>query len=142
MPAKRAASHRGKAHAPDVKAQAVALLLTGASVAEVVTHLKVPQQTVTNWKLALTPAQLGEIGLKKGARVDDLVYGYLIATFEVCLTLMKSVSDESYIQKQSAADLATLFGVVSDKGFRILDAAERARQLRDADGEQSRQITG
>ena len=126
---------RGVAHGDQVKAQAVAALLIGDSPSEIARVLDIPRTSVSNWKQALTPEQLVEVSHKKGERVDDLVYTYLVKSLETLLAQIAVAGNENYISKQPAGELASFFGVLSDKVFRILDAAERAKALRDGQGQ-------
>lgn len=118
---------RGRAHKEDVKGQVVAALLTGHSVTETAKLLELPHSSVSDIRSRLTDEQFVELRRKKGERVEELVYTYLVKGLEGLLVQVAVASDEEYLRKQPAGELATLMGVLSDKLLRILDAAERAR---------------
>lgn len=112
---------RGRAHSDDTKAKVIAALLAGAGVVEIARELNLPHNTVSNYKSELPTGKLDEIRQKKGARIDDLVYDYLVQNLETLRAQSKAVSDESYINKQPASEMATLHGVIADKTVRLLE---------------------
>lgn len=112
---------RGRAHPDETKAKVIAALLAGCGVVEIARELDLPHQSVTNYKKELSDDRLSEIRRKKGERIDDLVYDYLLQNLETLRTQSKVVSDESYIHKQPAGEMATLHGVIADKTVRLLE---------------------
>ena len=113
---------RGKEHPDDVKAQVTAALLAGASVTEVSQQLDIPHQTVSRYRAQIPEGQLGELGRKKGERLDDLVYQCLVRNLQTLDKQAEIASDADYIRKQPAGELATLYGVMADKTIRLLAA--------------------
>ena len=130
---------KGKAHSDEVKAKVIAALLAGCGVVEIARELNLPQQSVSNYKRDIPEEKLGELRHKKGERIDDLVYDYLVQNLETLRAQSKVVSDESYINQQPAGELATLHGVIADKTVRLLEVATSpslaARQLPGAPAE-------
>lgn len=128
---------RGKAHSDDVKARVIAALLAGCGVVEIARELNLPHNTVSNYKSELSDEKLDELRRKKGARVDDLVYDYLVQNLETLRAQSKVVSDEGYINKQPAGEMATLHGVIADKTVRLLEVVTNtqipSRQLEAAE---------
>lgn len=124
---------RGKKHSDDLQARVMAALLAGAGVVEIARELNLPHNTVSNYKSQIPEDKLDELRHKKGARLDDLVYDYLTQNLETLRAQSKAVSDEKYIQKQPAGELATLHGVMADKTIRLLEVTTNttiaARQL-------------
>lgn len=114
---------RGKAHSDDTKAKVIAALLAGAGVVEIARELGLPHNTVSNYKSEIPEEKLDELRRKKGARIDDLVYDYLVQNLETLRAQSKAVSDESYINQQPAGEMATLHGVIADKTVRLLEVA-------------------
>ena len=112
---------RGKKLTDDTQAKVMAALLVGAGVVEIARELNLPHQTVSDIKRTIPEDKLGEIRQKKGERIDDLVYDYLVQNLETLRAQAKAVSSESYIQKQPAGELATLHGVMADKTVRLLE---------------------
>lgn len=105
---------------------------------EIARELNLPHQSVTNYKKEIPDDKLSEIRRKKGERIDDLVYDYLLQNLDTLRTQSKIVSDESYIHKQPAGEMATLHGVIADKTIRLLEVTTGAgiaepRQLPEAE---------
>jgi len=112
---------RGKKHSDDVRARVIAALLAGCGVVEIARELNIPHQSVSNYKKEIPKDKLGELRQKKGERLDDLVYDYLVQNLETLRAQSKAVSDESYINQQPAGEMATLHGVIADKTIRLLE---------------------
>jgi len=114
---------KGKAHSDEVKAKVTAALLAGCGVMEIAREMNLPHNTVSQYRSKIPEGQLDELRRKKGARIDDLVYDYLVQNLETLRAQSKAVSDESYIKTQPAGELATLHGVMADKTVRLLEVA-------------------
>lgn len=123
------------AHSEEVRAAVIAALLAGQGVSETADQYKLPKQTVANWKKTLTPEQMGQIKTKKGERFGDLVGTYLEETLNTLAVQVRHFRDPAWLAKQPADGLAVLHGVCTDKAIRLLEAAERARDLEDAEAE-------
>lgn len=112
---------RGKAHSDEVKAKVIAALLAGCGVCEIARELNLPHNTVSDYKAEIPEDKFDELRRKKGARIDDLVYDYLVQNLETLRVQSKVLSDEGYIKKQPASEMATLHGVMADKTVRLLE---------------------
>lgn len=127
---------RGKKHPDELRAKVVAGLLAGLSVMEVAAEYDVPHPTVSHYKSEIPEGLFDELRRKKGERLDDLVYGYLLRSLTALHKQAEVASDSEYLQKQPASELATLHGVMADKTVRLLEACSRAgitpRQLEPA----------
>src|SRR5262245_6413656 len=117
-----------KTYSARIVAQALALIIAGESVQAVADKLKVPQQTVSEWK-AQFPSDFGAIRTKREV-IEDLLGEYLEQTLRANLAQLKVFADDNWIRTQTAGELATLHGVIFDKAVRILDAARRAGEQR------------
>jgi hypothetical protein len=115
---------RGKAHSEEVKAQVMAALLAGQATAEVAAAYKIPERTVQLWR----NSQIAEVCAQKQERIAGKVLDYLDELFGTLGAQMKVFRDPNYLKKQSAAENATLHGVLADKGFRGLDALARLEE--------------
>ena len=109
----------------ETKAKAIALLLTGQSIDEVASVLRIPKGTVASWasrtKHVASDAILEnrEQGEKLGGLIIDNLETYLSATKKMAETIF---TDSEWLRKQEASQLAILFGVMADKTFRLLEA--------------------
>jgi predicted transcriptional regulator len=136
---RRRKSQRGKPHKDETKAQVVAALLLGAGVMEIAQELGIPHSTVSTYKAEIPAAKLDDLRRKKGERLDELVYEYMVTSLQSLRKQAEVASDARYIQRQRAPELATLHGVMADKLLRLLEASTRARsnepkQLSDGEG--------
>jgi transposase-like protein len=115
---------KGKAHSDEVRAQVIAALLTGQGVTEVAEQYRLPHSTVSRLKSQIQD-KLDELGRKKKRDFGEKLAEYLEANLNALTAQAKAVSDPAYIKKQAAHELATLHGVMADKGIRLLEAASR-----------------
>ena len=123
---------RGKPHNVEIKAQVMAALMAGQGVSEVAEAYQVPRQTVQEWYQS---GQFGDLRQKKGERLQELTFGFLEAILESCTKQAVAVSEKAYIHKQPASEIAVLFGVMADKGFRLLAAVPSAAVQPETDPE-------
>lgn len=109
-----------------VIAQAIALLMSGETVQQVADKLNIPKQTISDWKQRI-PQDSGQIRTKKEV-IADLVGQNIEAILRANLAQLVAATDEAYLRRQPAGELAILYGTICDKGFRFLDAAARAER--------------
>jgi transposase-like protein len=114
---------RGKAHSDEVKAQAMAALLTGQGVAEVAKAYKLPERTVRDW---LNSPEFAEVRHKKRDRIGELLGDYVETNLVTLKAQSEHFRDKAWLSRQPASELAVLHGVIADKTIRILEAAEIA----------------
>lgn len=107
---------------------------TDAEIAEV---LGVSKASVSKIKKTIPPELLEGITQKRQAEIGMLVSQVLEESLIAAERIVRITSNEKWLAAQSASDLATFFGVISDKTFRILQAIEAANeaQREDTDGE-------
>ena len=115
-------------HTPEVKAACMAALLTGQGVCEIAREYNLTHAVVSAWKAKLTPEKIAEIVAKKGAQLDEMIYDYVIANLTALKAQAEVMSDETYLKKQSANELAICHGVMADKLVRLLEANAAARR--------------
>lgn len=121
---------RGKAHSEQVRAAVMAALLAGQSVSEVAADYKIDRSLVSRWKQQIPADRMHQVALKKQHDFGELLSEYLATLLTTLKVQAEVAGDPDYIRKQPAAELATLHGVMADKGIRLLEAASR-----DGDGE-------
>lgn len=116
-----------KAHSEQVRAEVVAALLAGQGVREVSRQYNIPRSTVSRLKNSLSEQELGQIGTEKRDRISTLVENHLTESLKAATALAQKVTtNESWFTKQNAADIGVLYGILTDKSIRILEAAESA----------------
>ncbi len=114
---------RGKAHDDGTRAAVLAALLAGQGVSELAREHQLSRSTIINWRdaagIGSTPVQ----PQKKG-EISDLVTDLLREVLTTLQLQAVEFRDPEWLKKQGAADVAVLFGVVADKGLRLLSAIE------------------
>lgn len=103
--------------AKERKAEAIALLLEGNTAGYVAEKLGLSRTTVYTWQMAdtrLLPNVREEIGA--------LVLAHLTSNLESLGAIADHVKDKTWLMKQDAQQLAVLYGVMSDKTSRVLEA--------------------
>lgn len=105
------------------KAGAFADLLSGASVTAVAARWGIHRNTVARWRAA--DPELSSSHFREDVQEDlsKLVVKHLQQQFTAQEAILAQANDAEWLSKQSARDLAVLFGVISDKQVRILEAA-------------------
>jgi hypothetical protein len=72
--------------------------------------------------------------------ISDLIMQQLESGIEASIEIAEQVKDDEWRFAQTAAHLATLYGVVTDKSIRLLEASENAARARasiDAPGDEA-----
>ena len=121
---------RGKAHSEEVRAQVMAALLAGQGVSEVAKEYSIDPSLIRRWRRE----QLPDITREKRERIGALVLLYLEKNVECLVSQLEVAGNAQYLKKQSAAEFATLHGIIADKGFSVLSAIERASGSEDTTG--------
>lgn len=104
----------------------MAALLSGQGVNEVARDLKVHKSTVSRIKAELDQEKLQQVGTQKKERLIDLIEGHLKASLTAAMNLASMSNDKTWLRSQSAGELAVFYGVLSDKSFKLLEAAGAA----------------
>jgi len=116
---------RGKKHSDEVQAKVIAALLAGQGVAQVARQYKLPHSTVSRLKASLSEGQLDQVGREKRESLAQLIEDHLTESLKAATEIARKVStDSEWFAKQSAQEVAILYGVLTDKSVRILEAAE------------------
>jgi transposase-like protein len=111
-------------HDPRTKAAALAGLATGESIHSVARRLGVSRSTVQRWRDAAHVPTPGLVGPQKKQELGEQVYSFLEESIETLAAQVRFARDEAWLRRQSAADLAMLFGVLNDKTVRLLAALQ------------------
>jgi len=134
---------------PDaIKAKGIALLLAGGTIGGVAKELGLSKGTVQRWHDSLknaasdsrmhtenTAIQVQTPTVSDGRMhtvhtqkksIAERVFNLLDAQLETLTVQQAHFQDKTWLNRQSAADMAMLHGVLSDKALRMMEAAERA----------------
>ena len=113
---------RGVAHPDELRAQVVAAVLAGATIAQAARQYGLSKQTVSRWA---AESGVGTLGTESGAREDgptleDLLLD-LVAEHAITLRAeLQAAARPDWLEKQSAADLAQLVVAQRDTLIRLL----------------------
>lgn len=112
-------------HPPDVKAQALAQLYSGASVHAVARQLGVSPSTVGRWRdepetLALRHEMQHAATIDLGALIGQ----YLVTNLGSLTRIAQSFGDPSWLRDQSAADRVAVHHELAERALRILSSIQ------------------
>jgi transposase-like protein len=111
---------RGVAHSPELRAQVVATVLAGASIAQVAGQYKLDKGLVSRWVQA---EGLQPVATEQGARARDLGELILELIADHVTTIqaqLQAAARPDWLEKQSASELAQLVAVERDTTLRLL----------------------
>jgi hypothetical protein len=111
---------KGKAHDETIRAEAMAALLAGQSISYVAKEYKLPRGTVSAWSRNLPRNHT--VSTEKRERIGQLIIDNVEAEFETMIAMQDVFTDKEWLKKQSASELAVLYGVIKDKAIRVLEA--------------------
>lgn len=117
-----------KAHNAEIKARAIAMLAAGEHIAEVARQLGLAESTIRTWGKR-AGVDFAEIRAEKKENLADLVAACLAANLTALSAISAFVRDEAWLRRQRAGDVAMLYGVMSDKAVRILEAHAAAQPV-------------
>jgi transposase-like protein len=112
---------RGKRTPDEVRAAVMAALLAGQGVSEISSTFDLPHQTVSDLKQVLE-REFGSFGNKKD--ISEQILELLGTQLDALKTIAANVGRPEYVEKQPASEIAVLYGVISDKAFRIVSAIQ------------------
>jgi len=121
-----------RSYSDDTKAEVMAALLQGQRVTNIADEYDIPQSTVSGWKKKVQ--QKADMDLddqaiqKKEAELGGLLMEYLQENVKALRAQAEQFSDEEWLKKQSASEVATLHGVMTDKAVRLLEALSASDQ--------------
>jgi transposase-like protein len=122
-------------YSDQMKAQALAALLSGQSFGQVASMLGVPIGTLKSWKQrsAITPNMDAPDASERRARIGALLLEYLQTTLETLGRQQLMVRDETWLHKQSAAEIAVLHRESLNGAIRLLEGLAETDSAAGAD---------
>lgn len=120
-------------HNDVTKAAVMAALLEGQSINAVSKEYKVSRETIRKWGRQNGAGRAPVPSEDQQNKIAGLICNLLetnLATLQVHAGLAQN---KEWVDKQSAAELATFYGVISDKTFRILEALDRGQETHDVE---------
>lgn len=107
---------------PEVRAAALAGLATGESISSVSRRLGVSRAAIIRWRDTTDMPTATIVQQQKKAELGEQLFGYLQESITTLEFLVKFTRNEAWLRRQSAGDVAVLYGVLTDKAVRILGA--------------------
>src|SRR5437588_6112514 len=114
---------RGKAHPPELRASAEALLLAGHQQWDVCEITKLPQRTVSHIAARLGD-RLALVGLKKQESDAELLMNYFRGVLRAMTAQTEVFSDPEWCRSQDADKLGIAHGILGDKLAGIATTAQ------------------
>jgi hypothetical protein len=111
-------------HSDEVKAAVLAALACGTHPAELEQVYKVPAATIRKWKSDQKNAPVAIVATTRREEVGDLLVDFLKKAVRTLSVQVEHFGNTTWLEKQTAAEAADLFGTVSDRTFRLLEALE------------------
>lgn len=110
--------------------EVISLWLAGKTVDEISDYTQVSRTAVVRIKNSCPPEILEYMKQRQTSRLSELIELNLEKNLEAMNKIVEVANDEVWLKAQRATELATFFGVISDKTVRVLAAIERANELR------------
>lgn len=110
--------------APHIKAEAIAMLLSGSSDKDIAKKLSVDPVTVYRWRKKLPANQLQAIANEKQNDLDSKIAMFMHRAVDGMINVAGMLADKEYCFGQKASDLGILTGVITDKLILFLEAAQ------------------
>lgn len=109
----------------ELKAVAMAALLSGQSINAVAEKYNIPKGTVAAWATRERNAMRSDNSMVNGdqrERIGELIIDNIEAMLQTTKEMLDVVKDKEWLTNQSASEVAVLYGVISDKTYRLLEA--------------------
>lgn len=113
-----------RAHSDETRATVVACLLTGQSVTEIARQYKLDKSVVSRIKTGMMPETLQQVATEKRENLDNLILCALESNLKALNSIATVVAEADYVRKQPAESIGVLYGILSDKAIRIIEAAQ------------------
>lgn len=109
----------------ELKASVMASLLTGQSINVVAEKYNIPKGTVARWASTERNAMRGDntmVTAGQRERIGELIIDNVEAMLDTTKDMLNVCKDKEWLKEQSASEVAVLYGVISDKTYRLLEA--------------------
>lgn len=120
-----------------VVSMTLALWMIGTPISQIQETVGISHVTVNRIINNLPAEDRARFVQSKTNEVSVLIQEHLTSSLKALIKIVKVTDDEDWLKLQRAPELATLFGVVSDKTVRLLAAIERANEWDRLGGQQA-----
>ena len=104
------------AHSKKIKAECMAALLEGQSVALVAEQYELPATTVSRW------GKIARLEAGEEEEIGDMLLDNLRGNIGARNAIFETFLDEGWRKEQSASELGVALGILDDKCHRLLSA--------------------
>jgi transposase-like protein len=104
---------RGVPHPPELRAEVIAAVLAGTSIAQAALQFGLSKSLVSEW--ASADLSVRTVRTEKSVDLELLIRRYLDAGFRAMISQAEVFSDPDYCRRQDADKLAIAHGVLGDK---------------------------
>jgi hypothetical protein len=115
-------------------------ILAGEKPINIALAEEVSYSSVMRAKAKIPEDVLAKMDTEQIGVIEDLIMLQLETGIEASVAIAVQAQDEDWRKSQNAAQLATFYGVITDKSIRLLEASENAARAKasvDATGEGS-----
>jgi transposase-like protein len=123
---------RGVAHSPELRAEAVAAVLAGMSVAQAAAQFGLRKQTLSEWLQTDEVRTVRTVNTRTREAMSHLIYDALTATLNALIARAVVTGSAHWIEKQSAAELAQLGATEWDRILRLVSGYRPVEQQQPA----------
>jgi hypothetical protein len=116
----------------EVVARIQGMLLAGLKPAEIAKTLNVSQSSISRAKAKISKDLLANMNFEQQEVIADLVMQQLETGLEASIAIAQQASNDEWRKQQKANELATLYGVITDKSIRLLEASEAANRSQES----------
>lgn len=117
---------RGVQITPEIRAQVIAELMTGAGVNETARKYTLGTKTVSRIKASLSEGELTQVDTEKRRRIDDVLMDCVTRHTEALNRFAEYVSSPDYLKTKDPQHLAPLYREIANTPLSILEAASAA----------------
>jgi hypothetical protein len=128
---------RGVEISPEVRAQVLAELLTGAGVNETARKYSLGTKTVSRIKASLSNGELTQVDTDKRRRIDDVLMDCVTRHTEALNRFADYVSQPDYLKTKEPDALGRLYEKLANTPLSILEAASAADTEDTGDSEET-----
>jgi transposase-like protein len=113
---------RGVPHSPELRAQVVAAVLAGASLAAVAKQFGLRKQTISQWLQteAIRTVRTTRANERTPEALEAMIFDLVVEHIATLRAQLQAAATPAYVQGQPAGDLAALLGTERDTLIRLL----------------------
>jgi transposase-like protein len=130
---------RGVPHSPELRAQVLAAILAGSTVADAAARFNIDKSIVSRWATADATIATTRANARSPEALEAMIFDLVAEHITTLRAQLQAAASTAYVQGQTAGDLAALLGAERDtlirllSGFRPLEPEPRSELAGPAD---------